>query len=72
MNLNQSTLSTVTMNQGQSTIDQLKDIPPQQTTLTTSTSTGSRSSTSYLTIRTLSDETINEIKRMLTANQWSI
>ena len=83
MNLNQSTLSTVTMNQGQSTIDQLKDIPPQQTTLTTSTSTSSnsyqssrRSSTSSnnsnLTIRTLSDETINEIKRMLTANQWSI
>ena len=74
MNLNQSTLSTVTMNQGQSTIDQLKDIPPQQTTLTTSTSTGSRSSTSSnnsnLTIRTLSDETINEIKRMLTNGQY--
>ena len=79
MNLNQSM-----MNQGQqSTTDQLKDITPQQTTLTTSTSTGSksyqnscRSSTSSnnsnLTIRTLDTETINEIKRMVANGQYDI
>ena len=74
------------MNQGQqSTTDQLKDIPPQQqTTLTTTTSTGSyqssrRSSTSSLstnnsnlTIRTLDNETINEIKRILTHSRYDI
>ena len=81
LNLNQST-----MNQGQqSTTDQLKNIPPQQTTLTTSTSTSSKSyqssrrsstssntNSSNLTIRTLSDETINEIKRMLTNSRYDI
>jgi len=82
-NLHQST-----MNQGQqSTTDQVKDIPPPQTTLTSSTSTGSksyqrssrRSSTSSsnthnsnLTIRTLNNETINEIKRMLTNSRYDI
>ena len=84
MNLNQS-MSTVTMKnqQGQSTTtaDQLKDIPPRPTTLTTSTSTGSyqssrrsstSSNTSNLTIHTLSDETINEIKRMLTNGQYDM
>ena len=78
MNLHHST-----MNQGQqSTTDQLKDIPPQQTTLTTSTSTGSyqssrrssisSSNNSNLTIRTLDNETINEIKRMLTNGQYDM
>ena len=70
------------MNQGQqATNDQLKDIPPQQTTLTTSTSTGSyqssrrsssSSNTSNLTVRTLDNETINEIKRMLTNGHYDM
>jgi len=74
------------MNQEQSTTYQLKDIPPQQTTLTTSTSTGSksyqssrRSSTSSsntnnsnLTIRTLNNETINEIKRMMANSRYDM
>ena len=70
------------MNQGQqATNDQLKDIPPQQTTLTTSTSTGSyqssrrsssSSNTSNLTVRTLDNETINEIKRMLINSRYDM
>ena len=79
MNLNQST-----MNQGQQPpTDQLKDIPPQPTTLTSSTSTDSKSyqssrrsstssSNSNLTIRTLDNETINEIKRMLTNSHYDM
>jgi len=86
MNLNQST-----MNQGQqSTTDhRLKDIPPLQTTLTASTSTGSNSyqssrrstsssssssssNNSNLTIRTLNNETINEIKRMMANSRYDM